>query len=269
MTLSPQSPRFATFMYHEVTDDPTSSGFQRQNALPYKHTRAAFAAHLKHIAAAPAAPARISDIDMLGPGRYLLLTFDDGGASARYIADELERRGWMGHFFIITSRIGTVGFLDAAGIRDLQARGHFIGSHSHTHPILFGQHAYATVLEEWRVSRDRLTQLLGTPCIAGAVPGGDISRHALEAANAAGLRYLFTSEPWLTPRRVGDCWILGRYGVKTSTSVSRIGELAQFQGWGRALLMRQAKGLVRTTLPGLYRMYVRHRTREAAPVSAT
>ena len=269
MTLSSQSPRLATFMYHEVTDDPTSSGFQRENALPYKHTRAAFAAHLKHIAAAAAAPARITDIDMRVPGRHVLLTFDDGGASARYIADELERRDWIGHFFIITSRIGTAGFLDATAIRDLQARGHFIGSHSHTHPILFGQNPYATVLEEWRVSCDRLTQLLGAPCIAGAVPGGDISQHALEAASTAGLRYLFTSEPWLMPRRVGDCWILGRYGVKTSTSVSRIGELAQFRGWWRALVMRQAKGLVRTTLPGLYRLYVRRRTREPEPASVT
>lgn len=267
--MKPMAPsRIATLMYHEVTDDPSTSGLQRVSALPFKHTRAAFAEHLQQIAAAPVAPRLVPQIDLAKAGRSLLLTFDDGGASASYIADELERRGWRGHFFIVTSRVGTAGFLDAAGIRDLQARGHFIGSHSHTHPIIFGQLPYEAILEEWRVSGDRVSQILGAPCVAGAVPGGDISPHALEASNAAGLRYLFTSEPWLAPRRLGDCWILGRYGVKTSTSPSRVRDLVQFKGWWRALLMRQTKGLFRSTLPGLYRMYVRHRAREAAPVSA-
>ena len=268
--MRPMAPaRIATLMYHEVTDDPSQSGLQRVSALPFKHTRALFAGHLKQIAAAPVVPRLVSQIDLAAVGRHLLLTFDDGGASASYIADELERRGWKGHFFIITNRIGTSGFLDAAAIRDLAARGHFIGSHSHTHPIIFGQLPYETILDEWRVSCDRLSQLLGTPCVAGAVPGGDISPHALEASNAAGLRYLFTSEPWLAPRRLGDCWLLGRYGVKTSTSLPQVRDLVQFRGWWRVLLMRQAKGLLRTALPGLYRMYVRRRTREPSPVSAT
>lgn len=254
-------------MYHEVTDDPTLSGLQRQSALPFKHTRAVFAGHLNQIAAAPVVPALVADIDLSAAGRHLLLTFDDGGASASYIADELERRGWRGHFFIITSRIGTAGFLDAAGVRDLHARGHFIGSHSHTHPIIFGQHPYDTIVAEWRASCDRLSELLGTPCIAGAVPGGDISAHALEASNAAGLRYLFTSEPWLVPRRIGDCWILGRYAVKVGTSLPRVRELAQFRGWWSALLVRRATVLARRGLPALYRLYVQRRTREAARAS--
>lgn len=268
--MRPMAPsRIATLMYHEVTDDPSLSGLQRVSALPFKHTRAAFARHLKQIAAAPVVPRLVPHVDLETPERYLLLTFDDGGASASYIADELERRGWRGHFFIITSRIGTAGFLDAAGVRDLEARGHFIGSHSHTHPIIFGQLPYETILEEWRVSCDRLGQLLGAPCVAGAVPGGDISPHALQASSAAGLRYLFTSEPWLAPRRLGDCWLLGRFGVKASTSLPQVRDLVQFRGWGRALLVRQTKGLFRKTLPGLYRMYVRRRTREPEPASVT
>lgn len=257
-------PQIAAFMYHEVTDDPTTSGFQRRNALPYKHTRAAFADHLRQLAAAPAVPALVGDINLSGAGRHLLLTFDDGGKSASYIADELDRRAWRGHFFIVTSRIGTAGFLDAAEIRDLHTRGHMIGSHSHTHPIIFGQHSYETIVTEWRVSCDRLAQLLGKPCLAGAVPGGDISPHALEASSEAGLRYLFTSEPWLVPRRLDACWLLGRFGVKVSTSLNRVRELAQFRGWWRALLGRQAKVLARRSLPGLYRLYVQRRTHETA-----
>jgi hypothetical protein len=46
-------------------------------------------------------------------GTPVFLTFDDGGASALHpTADLLERRGWSGHFFVTTRRIGTPGFLD-------------------------------------------------------------------------------------------------------------------------------------------------------------
>jgi hypothetical protein len=118
--------------------------------------------------------------------------------------------------------------------------------------------------EEWRTSCDAIAQILGEPCVTASVPGGDISRRVLESASTAGLRYLFTSEPWLAPRRIGDCWILGRYSVKTSTSAARVAELASFRGWTRALVRRRLKVLATSALPPVYRLYVRLRTREGA-----
>ena len=47
------APELATFAFHEVTDDPRASGFQRPAALPYKHTRLAFAQHIQHGAVIP------------------------------------------------------------------------------------------------------------------------------------------------------------------------------------------------------------------------
>ena len=66
------------------------------------------------------------------------LTFDDGGASALDIAGMLERRGWRGHFFVTTSRIGEPGFVGPDAVRELAERGHDVGSHSHTHPTYMG-----------------------------------------------------------------------------------------------------------------------------------
>ena len=43
-------PEVAGLMYHEVTDDPKTSGFQRPGALPYTLTKDAFARHLDAIA---------------------------------------------------------------------------------------------------------------------------------------------------------------------------------------------------------------------------
>src|SRR2546428_5884344 len=71
-----------------------------------------------------------------------------------------------------------------------------------------------------------------------------------------------TSEPWLAPRRVHECWVLGRFSPKAGTPPARIGELAQFRGWTRALMLRRLKALARASLPLLYRHYVRRTTRE-------
>ena len=253
-------------MYHEVTDDPTTSGFQRPAALPYTFSRTAFANHLDAFAAGPLAPELISDINLArnGRGRHLVLTFDDGGASAMYAADQLARRGWKAHFFIITGRIGERTFLKPADIRTLRSAGHMIGTHSHTHPDIFRSLSPALMASEWGVSRAILEALLGEPCVAASVPGGDISPVVLESAGAAGVRYLFTSEPLLAPERLGDTWILGRVTLKAGMSVATIRELVAFRGWQRAKLLRRLGGLARTLSPSLYAQYVRMRTREGS-----
>lgn len=261
MSLRPR-PQIASLMYHEVTDDPTASGFQRPGAFAYKHPTAVFADHLARIETAPSPPGLVVDVAFDRPGRRLLLTFDDGGRSALQTAEQLARHGWKGHFFIVTSLTGTRPFLDAQGIRTLRSAGHLIGSHSHTHPNIFREQSPQQMVEEWRTSCDTIAQILGEPCVAASVPGGDISRRVLESASTAGLRYLFTSEPWLLPRRIGDCWILGRYSVKANTSAARVGDLARFRGWTRALVRRRLKVFVTSAVPPLYRLYVRARTRQ-------
>lgn len=254
----------ATFMFHEVTDDPTSSGFQRPGAMAYKHSRQAFARYLDQIATAPERPELVTAVDLTRPGRHLFLSFDDGGKSALIAAEELERRGWRGHFFIVTSLLGNRTFLAPEEIRALRRGGHLIGSHSHTHPNIFRSQSPERMLEEWRSSCDLLAQLLGEACLSASVPGGDISSRVFEAARTAGLRYLFTSEPWLTPRRLGECWMLGRYSVKVETSAARVGELAQFRGWTSAWLRRRLKVLATRAIPPLYRLYIRARTKTQA-----
>jgi len=259
--------QIAALVYHEVTDDPTASGFQRALARAYKHTRAAFAQHLAEIATSPHTPELVVDIDLAQPARHLLLTFDDGGRSSLHVGDELSRRGWKGHFFVVTGRIGSPHFVDASEIRYLRSCGHLIGSHSHTHPGIFREQPLERMLNEWRVSCDMLAQLLGEPCLTASVPGGDISRRVLRSADAAGLRYLFTSEPRLTPHAEGECWILGRFVTKVSTSPRWVHELAHFRGWTRARMARRLKVLASRSLPALYRLYVRSRSRE--PVGAS
>jgi peptidoglycan/xylan/chitin deacetylase (PgdA/CDA1 family) len=252
----------ATFCFHEVTDAPRSTGFQRPGAVPFTLGRRAFAEHLDAIADSPWLPRLVTELDEAVPTRCLLLTFDDGGLSALHAADELCRRGWRGHFFIVTSRIGTATFLAADALRQLHACGHVVGSHSHTHPDIFRELAPQAMASEWRTSAALLSDVLGAPCAAASVPGGEISKAVLESAADAGFRSLFTVEPRVRPWMVGECRVFGRYIVKARTPPARVRELAQFRGWTGALAGRRLKAVARRSFPLAYRYVVRRRTRE-------
>lgn len=255
------SATLAGFAFHDVADDPRTSGFQRPAAQAYHLGTAAFAAHLDAIAAAGARPALARAVDWDAPGFHVALTFDDGGRSALAAAQMLERRGWLGHFFIVTDRIGAPAFLDAAGIRALHAAGHAVGSHSHTHPDIFRDLSAARQVAEWCTSCDRVAQILGEPCDTASIPGGDASPTVFAIAAAAGIRVLFTSEPRIAPRLVDGCRVLGRFVPKVTTSPARVGRLAAGRGWSRALAARRLRIAATGAIPALYRAYVRFRTR--------
>jgi peptidoglycan/xylan/chitin deacetylase (PgdA/CDA1 family) len=250
--------KIATFLYHDVSDDPSESGFQRRSAMPYKQTRKVFASHLGRIAQNGIAAEAVTDVEFGQPGKHVLITFDDGGKGALYAAEELNRLGWKGHFFVTTSLLGTSTFLDANATRYLHSCGHVIGSHSHTHPDIFRALSFDEMVREWRTSCDLLSDLLGVPCLTGSVPGGDVSRQTFRSADAAGMKYLFTSDPYLAPKRVGDCWILGRICPKADAPLSQVQQLAEFRGWGKELARVRLKTTLKTALFPLYRLYVRY-----------
>lgn len=253
-------PALPGLMYHGVTADPSDSGFQRPAAHPYICTPAAFEQHLELIARSGRTPALVGELDLAAPGSRVLLTFDDGGLGAVGVGDALAHRGWRGHFFIVTSRIGSRGFLAADAVRYLRSCGHLIGSHSHTHPDIFPELSAARMRAEWSTSRTILEQLLGEPCTVASLPGGDLSDAVVESIDAAGYTTLFTSEPWLEPRRVGRTVLLGRFAVKASLAPETLARLLALRGWDRALLRRRLSVLARRGLAPVYRYLVRRRT---------
>ena len=215
--------RAISIMYHDVIDgDVASSGFTGAAADIYKLDRREFAWHLDSIRR----PA-----DVLGRDdrsrRPLFLTFDDGGVSAHtHIAPMLEERGWRGHFFVTTDRIGQPGFLDASQIRKLSERGHVIGSHSCSHPSRISACSPSELRHEWADSVAALASILNREVTVASVPGGFYAPAVGRAADEAGIRVLFTSEPTTRVGRIGDCLLLGRYGIWRGMPPSTSGAIA-------------------------------------------
>jgi len=209
-------------MYHDVVEDARadSSGFTGPAARRYKLRPDDFVAHLDGLARTlDCAPITIDQPGQLNKPEPLLLTFDDGGVSCHApIAEILDRFGWRGHFFVPTDLIQTPGFMGAAQIRSLRARGHVVGSHSCSHPIPMWAYGEQDLVEEWRRSKSTLEEILAEPVTAASVPGGFFSRKVARAAANAGIRFLFTSEPTRRCQVIDGCVVIGRFTILHGTA---------------------------------------------------
>jgi peptidoglycan/xylan/chitin deacetylase (PgdA/CDA1 family) len=136
-----------------------------------------------------------------------------------------------------------------------------VGSHSHTHPAEISRLSLAELQREWRQSVDILSGLLGVPVTVASVPGGFYSPQVAQAAAAAGVRYLFTSEPTVRTHVVDGCLILGRYTLWRGIPAQRALALALGSGVARQrqwLAWNLKKPLKRWARP-LYRWVRRSR----------
>lgn len=228
--------RVITLEYHDIVAgaDFDASGFPGPAANSYKLSLQTFETHLGVLAARGEAGVDVRGA-RVAPRPPVVLTFDDGGASALDpTATALERHGFLGHFFITTERIGTPGFCSAEQLAALGSRGHIVGSHSHTHPIRMSALSDEDLRAEWRRSVNRLAEILGYPPEVASVPGGYYAPRIAHAAAAEGIRWLFTSEPVVRVEEVAGCRVLGRYTLRQRSAASEVASLAGRGSGGRA-----------------------------------
>jgi hypothetical protein len=243
----------ASLLYHDVVEAGRSeaSGFQGAGPDRYKLDRSDFDAHLRTLAERvrhpPAAAPELGD-EGSGSTVPWLLTFDDGGASARLIGETLAKRGWRGHFFVTTDFIGTEGFVTADDIRALESAGHVIGSHSCSHPHRMAACSWPELLEEWQRSTAALGEIVGHRVSVASIPGGEYSGAVARAAAAAQIEHLFTSEPVLAVKQVEGCRVWGRLSLVRGDPPERAVELAlgKIGRRGRMYASWQAKKAVKT-----------------------
>lgn len=231
-----------SLLYHDVVPEgqDDSSGFPGAGAARYKMSIDQFSAHMNAVAGTKKSCGGTVHGLLQSPATpSVLITFDDGGASAySEIANTLESRGWRGHFFITTDYINSPAFVSAEQIRSLHERGHVIGSHSCSHPERMSYCSGDVLAHEWQQSRMVLSEILGKPVTVASVPGGFYSKAVARAAAAAGIKILFNSEPTTRAYEIDGCLILGRYTLYRGMAAETSAALASGRGvsrWGQTL----------------------------------
>lgn len=203
-------------MYHDiVTTNDKSSGFQNENAFQYKVKETAFEEQVKAL-----------------QGKDVVFTFDDGGVSFyTKAAPILEKYGFKGVFFISTKYIGTPGFLDKEQVVALAARGHIVGSHSHTHPEIFTKLSKEEIREEWRKSYDILKDILGEKDLLMSIPNGYASNSIMQEAIKCGFTDIYTSQPTTNTKLFQKHNVIGRYVVHDNMTTEDVLRIVNSKGF--------------------------------------
>ena len=143
------------------------------------------------------------------PEGAFLVTFDDGFLGVHeHAAPVLRSLNWEATVFLVSNLIGkrdlwceahnpsgaTYPLMDASHLRELQAQGFRLESHTRNHadlPTLDD----ATLVAELAGSRATLQDVLGTPIDYLAYPFGRFDERVLKAAQQAGYQAAFSTQP--------------------------------------------------------------------------
>ena len=179
-------------LYHGVRDRPVA-GLER-----WTLSRAAFAAHVEAIVASGRTPLTMSalaaclrgDAGAALPERPVAITFDDGWADTRDAVELLAARGIASTTYVQTGRLGGADWLDAAGVRALDALGDGveIGAHTVDHPRL-DELSGVPLAREVAGSKAHLEDVLGHPVAGLAYPHGAHDARSRAAVVAAGFTH--------------------------------------------------------------------------------
>lgn len=198
-------------MYHDVINDTClKTGFNTKGADYYKVSFNQFESQLNTII-------RYVTENNISLDE-IIFTFDDGGISAyEIVAPALEKRGLIGHFFIVSEMIGAPGFMATEQIKDLIARGHVIGSHSATHPPRFDALPHEDRLREWQMSLDQLQTISLHKVTEISIPNGYFVKDDVNFLKDLGITAIYNStygESYLDK----GISIYGRFAVTSKTS---------------------------------------------------
>ncbi|MBL4890487.1 MAG: polysaccharide deacetylase family protein [Rhizobiaceae bacterium] len=154
----------------------------------------------------------------------ILLSFDDGYRSNYEIAAPLlEEFGFTGWFFISSGRYrddqaerqladgqSSENFMNFAEMKDLIARGHVVGCHTHTHVRLSEKLNDEELIDEIVTSRSRLQQALSDPIDTFCWVGGEdwsYSTNAAKKIQEAGYDLAFMTNSQAVSSNTDPLWI--------------------------------------------------------------
>lgn len=228
--LHSQPPRHGAvmLMYHAVLAQDQRPGW------PWAVSRSSFERQLGFLQsegyATPTVSELVADPDRFR-GRTAVITFDDGYVDNVKAAAALHRRGMRATWYVVSGSIGrspswpfdgrpSGRLMHAAELRDLQAAGMEVGSHSVTHRRMTGLDSQEQ-LREAAQSKADLEDLLGKEVCSFAYPYGAFDDATAATVRQAGYRNACTTAPgWML--RDGDYFRLRRLTVFNHDSTASL-----------------------------------------------
>lgn len=239
------------FMYHEVADAATLAALAGRIQQGYVVTRDTFEQHLR---ALRELGCRSLDLSQLTqwiragtpiPERSVVITFDDGFHGNHALAlPLLEKYGFSATFFVATNRIGDTAMMSWDQLRDMQARGMSIESHTASHPLLSTLSPDET-RRELTASRDVLARELARPARFISLPNGDSNSWYESLARETGYEGGCGSQFGCNDRGTNP-FLLRRIAIKRNTTARDIRDyvLRNSLNYGWAMSKARVKRLV-------------------------
>jgi len=166
------------------------------------------------------------------------VTFDDGNASdLEHALPALAERGLRATFFVVAGRLGTPGFLDAAGVRALADAGMKIGCHGMRHRP-WRTLDDGALREELLDARHRLEEVVQRRVAAAGCPFGSYDRRVLARLREHGYERVYTSDRGTTH---ADAWLQARNTVGPADDAGLLDAIAAADGRAHRALTRRAK----------------------------
>jgi peptidoglycan/xylan/chitin deacetylase (PgdA/CDA1 family) len=180
----------------------------------------------------------LSVLDSVAGRDDVRITFDDGNASdVEHALPALQARGLRATFFVVAGRLGSPGFLDAAGVRELQAAGMTIGCHGMRHRPWRGLDEQA-LHEELVDAKRTLEGITGVPVKEAACPFGSYDRKVLRFLRRSGYGHVYTSDRGMA--RPGD-WIQTRNTIHAEDDPKLLDGILEGDGPAHWSLRQRAK----------------------------
>lgn len=225
MSKTVRSIRFSCLMYHYLADEPDSRYWVSFRA--FRRQLAWLTGEGFTIEGFPGLQRRLVSGEF--PDRYVLLTFDDGHRSCLKAAEWIREAGGQASFFLTKEFCESRSdFLQQDEIRTLASLCS-VGSHGVTHAPL-SRISTAHLVEELRVSKRWLEDLIGDEVDTLSAPGGFISAKVVHHAQALGFRLLGNStEWWNQAARVGATRVANRVGMRHAFGFETFTRIARAQ----------------------------------------
>jgi peptidoglycan/xylan/chitin deacetylase (PgdA/CDA1 family) len=152
-----------------------------------------------------------------------IITFDDGFVDNYTIAYPiLKELGLKAHFFVITSKIDSPGYMSWKQIKELLREGMTIGSHGVSHKIL-ADLSDAELHYELGESKRILELNLGKKVEYFSIPKGHYSKKVINTIKEIGYKGVFTSSP-----RDNDNFKFGRIPIKENWDFNYFSKIIKY-----------------------------------------